>query len=362
MAAAARFEGEVFLENLDGLDRTGFAVCAFFTPDARLERCARRLARSCERLDLPYSVSRAPAVHPSISMRGTGDLRFTKPSFIASNLDRLGGSDIAYFDVDTCLVSTPLSLVEARLSECDFAVYNWLSDAHNETYLPANRKIASGERDSEFYVFAQRVTWSSTEQLICSGATQYYGNTAAARELLAAWQAAIAANPRSADDKCLDFAHNNATARGMRLRSLWLGKAYVRCPWWPHVEPVVLHPELPALTQAHVPVDESDGRKRVDTARCVPNKAPLVFPQGCAVDTRTGIVYRIAADGRLEEIDRYAGRFWIYAEDAGLDEALAGGRASADRPAAAAQRRGGLLGRLLGTVRTARARHGRVRD
>jgi hypothetical protein len=95
MAAVARFEGEVFLENLDGLDRTGFAACAFFTPDARLERCARRLARSCERLGLPYSVSRAPAVHPSISMRGTGDLRFTKPSFIASNLDRLAGSDIA---------------------------------------------------------------------------------------------------------------------------------------------------------------------------------------------------------------------------------------------------------------------------
>jgi hypothetical protein len=368
MDARAGFEGEVFLEDLRDLDRTGFAACAFFTPDGRLERCARRFAASCERLGVPYSVWRAAAVHPSISTRGTGDLRFTKPSFIAANLDRLSGSDVAYFDVDTLLVATPLSLVEARMSECDFAIYNWLADPRNETYLPANRKIRSAERESEFYVFAHRVTWLSTEQLICSGATQYYANTAAARELLAAWQAAIAAKPRSADDKCLDFAHNNAIARGMRLRSLWLGKAYARCPWWPHVEPVVLHPGIPALTQAHAPVDESSGRRRVDTARCAPNETPLLFPRDCAVDTRTGIVYRIAADNRLVEVDRYAGRFWIYAEEAGLDEALAGSRPRDGDPAPGERRPGeahgrpGFLGRLLGRVRVAHGRHGRMRD
>jgi len=350
MAAGAKFEGEVFLEDLRELDRTGFAACAFFTPDDRLERCARRFARSCERLGLPYSVWRAPAVHPSISARGTGDLRFTKPSFIGWALDRLAGNDVAYFDADTCLVAAPLGLVEARMSGCDFAVYNWLADPHNAAYLPANRRIASGERASDLYAFTHRVTWSSAEQLICSGATQYYAHSAAARELLVAWQAAIAANPRSADDKCLDFAHNNALGRGLPLRRRWLGKAYVRCPWWPHVEPIVLHPDIPALAQTHVPVDESDGRKRVDTARCVPNETPLLFPQGCAVDTRTGIVYRIAPDGRLQETDRYPGRFWIYAP-ADVDEALAGDRAESGPPAVPAVRRRGLLGRLLGAGR-----------
>lgn len=358
---APGFEGEIFLEDLRELDRSGFAACAFFTPDDRLERYAGRFARSCERLRLPYSVWRTPAVHPSISIRGAGDLRFTKPSFILANLDRLAGSDVAYFDADTCLITTPLSLVEARMSECDFAVYNWLADPHNEAYLPVSRKIASEERESDLYVFTHRVTWSSSEQLICSGPTQYYANTPAARALLAAWQAAIAANPRSADDKCLDFAHNNSIARGGALRSLWLDKAYARDPWWPHVEPVVLHPDIPTLTRAHVPVNESAGRKRVDTARCVPNETPLIFPKDCAVDTRTGVVYRVAADGRLTEIDRYPGRFWIY-PPAGLDETLASGAAAVTSPAAEAPARPGLIGRLLGAGRSAPARNGRAGD
>ena len=315
----AGFEGEVFLEDLHDLGRIGFAVCAFFTPGDGYERYARRLARSCSRFGLPYSVWRAPAVHRSISRRGSADLRFTKPSFITFNLERMAGCDVAYLDVDTFFVANPVTLLEARASRSDLAVYNWLNDPQNEAYLPDNRKLVSAERRSDFYVFSHRVGWSSTEQLVCSGLTQFHGNTDAARLLLAAWQQAIAANPNSADDDCLNFAHNHATRQGLRLRHLWLTKSYARYPWWPHVEPVVLHPDIPALAQVHAPVAELDGWGAVDLGHCTLNDAPPLFPADGGVDVRTGTVFRVKAEKRPVPSGHYAGRFWIYGPDEGLD-------------------------------------------
>lgn len=317
------FTGDVFLEDLSGLDQAGFAVCAFFTPGDGYERYARRLADSCRRHGLPHSLWRAPAVHCSISWRGNPDLAFTKPSFIGACLDRLGGAAVAYLDVDTVVTARPESWFAARTAGHDFAIYNWLADPHNETYLPANHKLVSPEPQSRFYLFSHRVEWRSEAQLICSGVTQFYAATAAARALLAGWQDTIARNPRSADDQSLNYAHNNPAPGAPPLRALWLDKGYARCPWWPHVPPVVLHPQIPALAQPFVPVAEDGGRRAVYTERCARNEAPLLFPRDGGVDVSTGIVFRLDAGGRPQPAGRHAGRFWIFSEDPGPEELAA---------------------------------------
>lgn len=315
MTSPPVFEGEPFLEDVSGVGRSGFAVCSFFSPGEGYERYAERLIASCRRFGLPFSVWRAPAVHCSISLRGTGDLRFTKPAFIHSCLDRLRGAGVAYLDVDALLMANPEAFVEARAAGQEFAIYNWLADPHNEAYLPANQKLVSSEPRSAFYVFSHRVEWRSTEQLICSGVAQFWLDTAGARALLARWQATIAANPRSADDQSLNFAFNNPPPGTAAPRSRWLDKAYARYPWWPHVDPVVLHPAIPALGQPVAEIAEADGRRTVHLDRCDRNETATLFPRDGGVDVSTGIEFRIGADGRLEPTGRYPGRFWVYPED-----------------------------------------------
>jgi hypothetical protein len=313
------FEHELFLESRAALDSTTFLVCAFFTRGSDLfERCAVRLARSCERFELPYSIYRVPHVHQSISPRGVDDLRFTKANFIAFNLERFPDKDVLYMDADTFFMQRPSVLLGLKRSACDFAVYNWLCDPQNEAYVPANRKLQSKERESDFYVFSHRIGWTSSDQLICSGGVQYYGNTRPARALLQAWQRVIGDNPRSADDQCLDFAYNNPSSGCTPLRSTWLDKSHLRHPWWPQIEPVVLHPPLPSASRAHAPLAESGTHKRVHLDRCARNLSAPLFPVDCAVDTTTGIVYRIEEGKRLVQCGRHDGRFWIYAEDVDL--------------------------------------------
>jgi len=312
------FEHRVFRENHERFDSTGFVVCAFFTPnDHQLERCAVRLANSCERFQLPYSIYCMPGVHRSISMRGGDDLGLTKPNFVAFNLERFPGRDVFYMDADTFFTQRPSALLGLKEAGCEFAVYNWLSDPHNDAYVPANRRLGSGERESDFYVFSHRVEWASDDQLICSGAVQYYGNSPPARALLQAWQRVIADNRSSADDKCLDFAYNNDGDRA-QLRVKWLDKSHLRYAWWPHVEPVVLHPAMPTFGQPHLPPAESPDRRRLYLGRCTKNTAEVLFPAGCTVDTATGTVYRIEDGRRLIPFGRHDGRFWIYPEDVAL--------------------------------------------
>jgi hypothetical protein len=217
--------------------------------------------------------------------------------------------------VDTLFMAAPQAFAEARAAACDFAIYNWLNDPHNEAYLPANHKVMSDEPKSAFYVFSHRVEWTSSEQLTCSGVTQFYANSAAARGLLSAWQHVICENPRSADDQCLNFAFNNLSPSAALPRTLWLDKAYARSPWWPHVAPVVLHPAIPALGQMHAPVNEAGERRCVYVDRCTRNETPTLFPRDGGIDVRTGVSFRIDDQGRPLPVERYAGRFWIYPED-----------------------------------------------
>lgn len=315
MTSRHGFEGEPFLEELGKLGTTGFAVCAFLSEGGGYEHYARRLAESCRRFDLPFSIWRAPAVHKSISWRGSADTRFTKASFITHCLDRLGGAGVGYLDVDMLVLDRPEAWFAAAREGRDFAIYNWMHDPQNEAYLPANGKLVSPDPQSSFYVYSHRVAWRSSDQLNCSGATQYYADSPGARGLLARWQEAVAANPRSADDQCLNFAYNNPGAGDPAPDTLWLDKAYARCPWWPHVAPVILHPTLPNQSQPFVPVTGPAGEPPIHLDRCAPNDTPVLFPRDGGVEVRSATIFRIDQDGHPQPVGRYPGRFWIYNED-----------------------------------------------
>lgn len=315
MTSLHGFEGELFLEDLGQVRATGFVVCAFFSAGGGYENYARRLASSCRRFDLPCSLWRAPAVHSSISWRGAPDPRYTKASFVTHCLDRMDGASVAYLDVDTLLVARPQAWFDARDSGRDFAIYNWLHDPQNEAYLPNNRKLVSPEPESGFYTFSHRVGWRSDQQLNCSGPAQYYANSAAARRLLDRWQATVALNPRSADDECLNWAYNNPEPGQPAPDSVWLDKAYARYPWWPHVAPVILHPDIPALSQPFHPVKSPGGEPSIHLDRCTANDTPLLFPQDGGVEIRSGTIFRVDTHGHPQPVGRYPGRFWIYSED-----------------------------------------------
>jgi hypothetical protein len=311
---------DVYTEGFRFLDSSTFVVCAFFTPDnPHYLLCADRLARSCEKYELPCSIYRVPEIHKSLSPAGTGNLTFTKANFISFNLMRFPGKNILCLDVDMFFMDYPADIVKASGSGHDFAVYNWLHDVHNETYLPVNGKLEAGNRYSDFYVFSHSINFLSDEQLLSSGGVQFYRNSPEAGHLLEVWQTVLSENPDYADDQCLDYAYNNFIRDSRDLKAFWLEKSYVRFPWWPHVKPVILHPELCSVKK-RAQLDEIDGRKRFYPEKCQKNASDFLFPGGCIIDTKEHILLK-EVNGRI--VDRIPIRqdFWIYPEDIELSTA-----------------------------------------
>jgi hypothetical protein len=307
-----------YKENLRFLDKKTFVVCSMFTPDkARLVRCADRLARSCERHKLSYSIYQVPEIHKSLSPSGTDNLTFTKANFIYSNLMRFPGKNILCLDVDMFFMEYPDDVAKASESGYDFAVYNWLHDEHNEAYLPVNGKLETGDRHSDFYVFSHSVNFLSEEQLLSSGGVQFYGNSPEARQLLELWQTVISENPGYADDQCLDYTYNNFISDSRNVKAFWLDKAYIRFPWWPHVKPVILHPELCSVKRRSQ-LAEIGGRKRFYPEKCTRNTSEFVFPGDCIIDTKEHMLLK-HVDGRMVDRIPTNQEFWIYPEDAGFE-------------------------------------------
>ena len=82
--------GGIYKENLYPLPQYAFIVCALFTPGIpKYYQYVDRLAASCEKYRLPYSIYEVPGVHTSINLAGTNNLTFTKANFIARNMERL---------------------------------------------------------------------------------------------------------------------------------------------------------------------------------------------------------------------------------------------------------------------------------
>lgn len=303
----------IYKENISALDSHSFVVCAMFTPGQKYVQHAERLAKSCERYSLPYRIYEVPSVHLSISMNGTDDPAFTKANFIAHNFDQFPKKNILYVDVDVLFVDYPHRIITVSDRQCDFAIYNWLNDEHNEAYVPLKNDKSGQSSFSEYYVYSHSIQLYCPDQLICSGGVQLYGNTLNARLLLERWLEVIAWSPYSADDECLDLAYNNFHPESISLNSVWLDKSCLRMPWWPHVKPVILHPNLP-MAGSRKPLTAINSRKRFYPERCQIKQIMLCFPQEYIIDTRTRHLLKVE-NSRIVDARPIQQEFWIYPEE-----------------------------------------------
>jgi hypothetical protein len=196
-----------------------FTVAAMFTAD--VIAFAERLKASLELFGLNYALYQVPTVHRSISLRGSDDLNFCKPTFIEQML-RTHVTPILYVDADTVVCAPPHKIARmSRRRGPEFAIYNWLADDANAAY----RAIAFAGSDSRFYRFSHSIDRFDPQQLVASGAVQFY--TKNALPLLRAWRATIGKHPNVDDDKSLNFTFNLALGRNS-VRAEWLGKNYCR--------------------------------------------------------------------------------------------------------------------------------------
>ena len=191
-------------------------------------------------------------------------------------------------DADCYFVEYPWAIKGFVQNGHDFAIYNWLADEHTEAYVPTDRinnlpahLIEAGR----FYEFSHSLDYYATDQLVCSGAVQFFGNTAKARTLLQLWQETVAKFPGSSDDGCMDYAFNNG-GNQLDLKLAWLEKAYARYAWWLYVSPVINHPDFPSLEQSFVPIPKYPDRKRVYIERTERRLVQYVFPKGCLIDIK----------------------------------------------------------------------------
>jgi hypothetical protein len=275
---------------------------------------AQRLATSCEKYDLPYSIYEIPRIHNSISPNGHDDLAFTKPNFISFAMQRFPTKRILYLDADVYFVDYPDKITQISDTDCDFAIYNWLNDKHNEAYVPVSEKFRRFQEASKYphyYVYSHHIGYYSSDQLMCSGGVQFYRYSTNAKFLLKCWHDVIAEAPGWLDDECLDYAFNNFVVGATQLKAVWLDKSYLRMPWWPHVKPVIVHPELPRGGNRRRSLVGLNNRKRIYLEQCRKQERSLVFPPDCIIDTKGRRLLK-SQSGKLVHLKNITQDFWIY--------------------------------------------------
>jgi tetratricopeptide (TPR) repeat protein len=306
-------------------------------------RCGERLAASCREHGLDLALFEVPTVHRSISPKGSDDLCYTKANFVQLLIERYD-RPVLYLDVDCVIVERPDRIDRLLADHVDFAIYNWLAEEHTEAYVRAEI-----EPYGRYYRFSHSIDERSDSQLMCSGAVQWYRNSAAARRLLGAWQSVLERAPGRADDECLDLAFNNQPPQSPPLRAVWLEKRYARYAWWIYERPVIDHPEFPGSGQGFVPLRELDGQPRIHAAALWRPQVAYWFPKDCLIDTQTRTLLRLH-EGTWRPVGSWSTPLWLgprgpdgVAADAAIEdsfrEALALHREARLDDAAAAYRR-----------------------
>ncbi len=301
---AERLEGE-------GIRNAPFVVAGMMT--AGYVDKAKRLIDSCMKFRLPHVFYEVPTVHRSISPKGSADLRFTKANFIYFLLEKLK-RPVLYLDSDTYIAQYPDDIENIAASGGEFAIYNWLADEHTEAYSPVEINVGTGTSPviagNRFFVFSHSIDNFSNDQLFCSGATQFYANTAGARNLLRAWHKVVARFEKAADDECLDFAYNNYPPNEAKPLAKWLGKSYARYAFWIHVRPVINHPDAPYDGGGFLSLETVDGEKRWYPERTKKLKEEYVFPKDCVIDVERKRLCRVEA-GQLVPFAKFDRKLWV---------------------------------------------------
>jgi hypothetical protein len=303
-----RFDGKLAMSSAHAREQPAYLIAGLYTANYR--PLAERLAASLMQFGLPYALYEVPTVHRSMSVRGTDDPTYTKANFVQHLLDT-HGVPILYLDSDCVIRSEPKlirSLVEAGT---EFAIYNWLADEHTDAYAPVELRGPDGQAvkpANRFFRFSHSIDAYSPTQLICSGATQLYANTPAARALLNVWAAVIDEHPGVEDDQCLDWAFNFRMPDAPRPKTQWLDKAYARYLFWIFSRPVIDHPQFPAGARPHTaPYRPLPASPRFRAELAETRVAAQLVPRDCFIDTQLKRLLRSQASrakpGQMEAVD-----------------------------------------------------------
>jgi len=239
-------------------------VVAMYTADHL--SYAERLAESLKRLRLSYSICEIDSIHSSTSLKGSEGSKNTKPTFIKDWLEKTK-KPVLYVDADTVFRSIPTKIFYGYKNGSHFAVFSWLSGEDNQTYFPSqSTSDGASQRTKGGYVEGFSIKQRSDDQIIVSGAVQFWGNSKYNFELLEIWHSTILENPKSRDDHSLDYSFNNFIGR-KNLNLFPLPRAYCRYAWWPWVEPVIDHPDFPAVNMPWEPLSEKYLPKRLDKTK-----------------------------------------------------------------------------------------------
>lgn len=299
------FTGRLELKGGDLTAHPSFVVASMFTPSHR--DLATRLAESLKKLGLPFAIYEVPTVHRSISSRGADDPAFTKANFISFVLDEFR-APVLYVDCDCVFRVEPKRVRSLVADGCDFAIYNWLADEHTDAFIPFNVPTADVRADNarpRLFRFSHSIDFFSPDQLICSGAVQFYANSAMVRDLLAAWSTAIRDFPGVPDDQCLDYAFNFRRPTTRDARWAWFDKAYARYLFWIYVRPIIDHPQNPAPGDPAGPkIVSATGAPRWRTDNMETRTEGRLFPRDALIDADRRLILRprdaSRRDGKVE--------------------------------------------------------------
>jgi hypothetical protein len=295
------------LHAIGGEGRDGLVVGAMFTADYADK--AKRLAESCRRYSLSYDLHEVATVHRSLSVKGSDDLSATKANFI-HHLLRRHNKPVLYLDADCEFKAQPELIFELARARCDFAIYNWLADEYTDRFRPINLNDPPPYR---YFCHAGSRDFFTTRQLMAAGLTQLYGNSRAARALLARWHRTVAAFPGCGDDNCLNYTYNNLGKRDWLhwvLKTRWLPKEYARCMFWIYVRPVIDHADMPSRGTAFAPLQGRHGRQEFYWSLMEKRDIPLMFPRDCIIDAQEGFICKLVGD-EIVAVEKTPHSFWI---------------------------------------------------
>lgn len=274
-----------------------FLVTSIFTKS--YQEKAQRLADSLERFNMPYALFEVPAIHRSISSKGSDDIRYCKSHFITWALKHFD-KPVLFIDSDCELRQPPDLIRDLTVGKFDFAIYNWFSDLMNDTWVPeptlTEHKAPDGR--PRYWHYSFNVDLFSPDQLLCSGCVQYWANSAPALRLLEAWERETVILGKVCDDEVLDHAFNLNLFDKTGFRHFWLPKEYARYVWWIYVQPFINHPDLP-VTFGQAGHFDKMGSKRIDATRVVAAEKARPFPRKCIVDVVDQLLLIRDAGGNL---------------------------------------------------------------
>ena len=149
------------------------------------------------------------------------------------------------------------------------------------------------------FKYSHSIDYISNDQLIVSGAVQYWGKSDNSKKLLEKWHTKILENEGTPDDHCLDFSFNNLDVENnLDIKKFWLPKSYARYAWWIFDKPIINHPQFPYNGSSVVQIKEEHGMKRFYVEKMTLKKPKRMLNENEIFNCNDKKVYSIR-DGSL---------------------------------------------------------------